>query len=105
MFDNVDVKKLLHGDAEEEEEIEQEEAEPESLIGKAEAVLDVLDPYGSPGPEREPEGEETPIQRQQRLIDRRANLERRRAKAELLAEALQDFFMACEKEPHEEAGE
>lgn len=105
MFGEDDVRKVLGHEEEHGDEEEHGPDMPEHLIEKAEAVLDVLDPYGSPGPEKEPDEDETPLQRQQRLIDRRANQERRRAKAELLAEVLHDFWEACEEMPHEEAGE
>lgn len=76
----------------EKSEPEESDKSPSDLVTAAEDVLDVIDPYGAPGPEGEAPKDETPLQKQQREIDRRANMERRRAKAELLAKVLKAFF-------------
>ncbi len=90
------VSEIVDKVAPEEEEKQDGGDLSEALLTAAEDVLDVIDPYGSGPSEPEPRADETPLQKQQREIDRRASEERRRAKAEILGRTLKAFFDLCE---------
>lgn len=75
----------------------------ERLLAAVEGLLDVLEPWGSPGPPEARRGE-SEIERQQREIDRKASVERRRLRVRALSEAMHEVMAAMDHEGAEAPG-